>query len=62
MEKPAACLAHIFTWLGLPACAVDLQQLAVGIQESDSHYHMKYLPILRIDQVTAGSVPRATGV
>lgn len=62
MEKPTACLSHIYTWLGLPACAVDLEQLAVGIQESDSHYHMKYLPILRIDQVTAGSVPRATGV
>jgi sulfotransferase len=30
-------------YLGLPACAVDLEQLAVGIQESDSHYHMKYL-------------------
>jgi sulfotransferase len=43
MEKPSACLSHIFTWLGLPACAVDLEQLAVGIQESDSHYHMKYL-------------------
>src|SRR5271165_6328523 len=33
MEKPAACLSHIFTWLGLSACAVDLEQLAVGIQE-----------------------------
>jgi sulfotransferase len=43
MEKPTACLSHIFTWLGLPARAVDLEQLAVGIQESDSHYHMKYL-------------------
>jgi sulfotransferase len=43
MEAPAACLSHIFAWLGLPPCAVDLEELAVGIAESDSHYHMKYL-------------------
>jgi len=43
MEKPAACLSHLFNWLGLPAFTVDLENLAVGIQESDSHYHMKYL-------------------
>jgi hypothetical protein len=43
MENPSACPSHIFTWRGLPACAVDLEQLTVGIQESDSHYHMKYL-------------------
>jgi sulfotransferase len=43
MEKPAACLSHVFSWLGLPPCTVDLEQLAIGIQESDSHYRMKYL-------------------
>jgi sulfotransferase len=43
VEKPAACLSAIFNWLGLPPCTVNLEQLAVGIQESDSHYHMKYL-------------------
>jgi sulfotransferase len=42
-EKPAACLSHLYGWLGLSAFQVDLEQLAVGIQESDSHYHMKYL-------------------
>jgi sulfotransferase len=43
MEKPAACLSHIFTWLGLATFAVDLERLTVGLQESDSHYRMKYL-------------------
>jgi sulfotransferase len=43
MEKPVACLAHIYAWLGLPPCTVDPARMAVGIQESDSHYHMKYL-------------------
>jgi sulfotransferase len=43
MEKPAACLAHLYAWLELPPFEVDLARLTVGIQESDSHYHMKYL-------------------
>lgn len=43
MEKPTACLSHIFAWLGLPAFEVDSDHLTAGIQESDSHYHMKYL-------------------
>jgi sulfotransferase len=42
MAKPAACMAHIFTWLGVPAVDLDLENLTVGVRESDSHYHMKY--------------------
>jgi sulfotransferase len=42
MDKPAACLSHIYSWLGLPAYCVDLEHLTTAVQESDSHYHMKY--------------------
>jgi len=43
MEKPAACMSHLFAWLGLPSCEIDPENLRTGIPESDSHYHMKYL-------------------
>jgi sulfotransferase len=42
MDKPAACLAHLYGWLGLAPFKVDLEHLEVGVQESDSHYHVKY--------------------
>jgi sulfotransferase len=42
MAKPAACMSHIFAWLGLSPCAIDPKRLTIGIRESDSHYHMKY--------------------
>jgi sulfotransferase len=42
MATPAACMSHIFAWLGLSPHAIDPERLAIGIRESDSHYHMKY--------------------
>ena len=43
MEKPAECMSHLFAWLGLSPFAINPAKLTLGIQESDSHYHMKYL-------------------
>jgi sulfotransferase len=42
MDQPATCMAHLCAWLGLPASAIDVGKLSIGLQESDSHYHMKY--------------------
>ncbi|MDC8760166.1 sulfotransferase family protein [Janthinobacterium fluminis] len=42
VEQPAACMSHLYAWLGLAPCTIDPNQLTVGVQESDSHYHMKY--------------------
>jgi sulfotransferase len=43
VERPAACMAHIHGWLGLPDVRIDPQNIAsMGPPESDSHYHMKY--------------------
>jgi len=42
-ERPAACLSHIYSWLGLSPLEIDPERLArMGPQESDSHYRMKY--------------------
>ena len=43
IDRPAACMTHVFAWLGLPPLEVDPENLTTGAQESDSHYHMKYL-------------------
>ncbi len=43
IEQPTACMSHIYAWLGLAPFAINPNQLALGVQESDSHYHMKYL-------------------
>lgn len=43
MANPAACMDHLFGWLGLAPCAIDPQNLPVGPRESDSHYRMKYM-------------------
>lgn len=43
LEQPVACMSHLYAWLGLPVFEIDPARLAIGIQESDSHYHMKYL-------------------
>ena len=43
MERPAACMSHLYAWLGLSPFEINPKKLAIGIQESDSHYHMKYL-------------------
>ena len=42
LEKPAACMSHIYAWLGLSPFELDTEKLKVGIQESDSHYRMKF--------------------
>jgi sulfotransferase len=42
MEQPVTCMSHIYDWLGLPAYQINPEKLAVGAQESDSHYRMKY--------------------
>jgi sulfotransferase len=43
MAQPAVCMSHIYQWLGLTAFQINPEKLEKGIQESDSHYHMKYL-------------------
>lgn len=42
IERPAACMSHIYAWLGLSAFEIAPNNLDKGIRESDSHYHMKY--------------------
>jgi sulfotransferase len=42
LERPSACMSHIYAWLGLSAFEIDPGCLEMGIRESDSHYHMKY--------------------
>lgn len=41
--RPAACMSHVFEWLGLSPCEIDPDRLIAGTAESDSHYRMKYL-------------------
>jgi len=41
-EQPAACMSHLFAWLGLTPLVVDPDRLARDAHESDSHYRMKY--------------------
>jgi sulfotransferase len=40
--RPAACMSHLYAWLGLPPHQFDPERIATGSRESDSHYHMKY--------------------
>ena len=42
MRQPVACMSHVYAWLGLSPFEINPQQLAVGPQESDSHYRMKF--------------------
>jgi sulfotransferase len=43
IERPMACLSHLYAWLGLSAFEINPEKLApMGPPESDSHYHMKY--------------------
>lgn len=42
MEQPAACMSHLFNWLGLSPFEINPEKLETGIQESDSYYRMKY--------------------
>lgn len=41
-ERPAECMSHLYAWLGLQPFAVDPSNLPLGVQESDSHYRVKY--------------------
>ena len=43
MGNPAACMSHLYAWLGLSPFDIDPERLPVGAAESDSHYHMKFL-------------------
>lgn len=43
VENPVACMSHLYAWLDMSAFEIDPAKLQTGIQESDSHYHMKYL-------------------
>ena len=42
VEQPVVCMSHIYAWLGLSRFNIDPENLRMGVQESDSHYHMKY--------------------
>ena len=59
MEQPAACMSHIYAWLGLAPFQIDPERLDIGIQESDSHYHMKYThrQATRISQPKRHDIP-----
>jgi sulfotransferase len=35
-------MSHLYAWLGVSALEINPEQLQLGPQESDSHYHMKY--------------------
>jgi sulfotransferase len=55
VERPAACMSHVYSWLGLAPSEIDTEKLApMGPSESDSHYRMKYPHI----QSTRVSPPR----
>lgn len=41
-RAPGKAMAHLFDWLGVPAHAIDLENLPVGPAESDSYYRLKY--------------------
>jgi sulfotransferase len=43
MARPAACMSHLYAWLGLSPFDTNSQRLAIGRPESDSHYHIKFL-------------------
>jgi sulfotransferase len=43
MDRPAACMKHLFGWLGVSPFEIDLENLPGGSTEGDSHYRMKYL-------------------
>ena len=43
MAKPAACMSHLYSWLGVAPFQIDPERTSRDDGESDSHYHMKYL-------------------
>ena len=42
VAQPVKCMSHLYAWLGLASFEIDPEQLTTGMQESDSHYRMKY--------------------
>ena len=42
VAQPVKCMSHLYAWLGLAPFKIDSKQLTTGMQESDSHYRMKY--------------------
>jgi sulfotransferase len=42
MAKPAACMSHVYAWLGLQPFQIDPERITSAAMESDSHYRMKY--------------------
>ena len=51
MAQPAACLSHLYAWLGLAPLEIDPERITVGPHESDSHYRMKY-PHRQLPRIT----------
>ncbi len=44
IDKPTACMQHLWQWLGVAPLNLDPLRLSKNlVPESDSHYHMKYL-------------------
>jgi sulfotransferase len=42
VTQPVKCMSHLYAWLGLAPFEIDPEKLTAGMQESDSHYRMKY--------------------
>ena len=42
VAQPVKCMSHLYAWLGLAPFEIDPEKLTTGMQESDSHYRMKY--------------------
>jgi len=42
MKYPTLVMSNLYDWLGVSPLEIDPMNLTVGIQESDSHYNMKF--------------------
>lgn len=42
IEKPVKVMSVLYEWMGLSSFEINPDKLIVGVQESDSHYRMKY--------------------
>jgi sulfotransferase len=42
IEQPVAVMSHLYAWLGVSPYQINPAKLVKGVQESDSHYRMKY--------------------
>jgi sulfotransferase len=43
VARPVECMSHVYAWLGVAPLQIDPQRITAEPNESDSHYHMKYL-------------------